>query len=79
MRIALVKFFSSYGPGFPKLCFIIAYWLLVQGLTMCPRGYIIIKLCKLEVVFDFPTPYNHTASEQSSEKGLPGWTCKEKK
>ena len=43
---------------------------------MCPC---IINLCKLEGVFDFPTPYNHTASEQSREKGLPGWTCKKEK
>ena len=67
--------FSSYGSGFLKLCFIIACWLLEHSL-MCPY---IINLCKLEGVFDFPTPYNHTASEQSREKGLPGWTCKKEK
>ena len=29
--------------------------------------------CKLEVVFHFPCPWNHRASEWSSEKPLPGW------
>ena len=77
MYIALVIFFSSYGSGFQKLCFFfIACWLPEHGLLVCPY---IIKLCKLEVVFDFPTPYNHTASKQSVEKGLPKWTCKKEK